>query len=731
MKKFLVAILIFVLAFSALAVCCFDSNRQFVYAEEVSDTTVAEDVDNNDLDGDGLDDYFGLPVELKAQLYGSALTYEYGGNTVYLYALAIGGVPMGVRMTGYYFGRSGIEVSVEVYTSDSLPIDFAITSRKYAATTEEDQPPKQLLTDKQLETRDTLIELFGKINQMIIDVDNVATTTYDGVFNATYDEETDEDVAGVVSDVYSYNAAHYGETIAISRYTYEMLTLSRQMYNATDGAFNPAVYRLVDLWGFSSRRMNYYNHQTYDRDTLYELPDQKYVKAFSQPSFTDFSEDAVKLTDNGDGTYSITKNVAPVEVDGEKFEQWLDLGGVAKGYVADKAREYIKELGIDRFYINAGGSSINSGDDVASVVDEKGKVIGFESKTTRIAVDNSFQIYTSLFEVDIGKSSVSTSGQYNRKLTIDGVEYAHILDGVTGAPAQTGVRAVTVVVPEELGAYWATMGDCLTTALTVLGRDGIVQLANSSFVKENNIKFVVQYKTIDNKQQLLSNYDPNELEGIGSNYEKFGWALKIGADGNFYYDAEADFTNSQQTYVVWIAVLGSLLGVAAVGLVVYHFVCGKKRALTNVLYAKKDKPFKPLDVMMYLGVLLVIVVLLFVFVFDTGNTQVQMITVIDMESGETLFMYNVVRNEYLANDNNVAGWKIDVDTHDGIIVTLSRVIDGEQQYNVMKITRGAPSVKMIDATCSSHQDCVHNFPAITRSGGAIVCSPHRLKIITA
>ena len=703
MKKSLLVLLIFVLALSALTVCCSSYNGQLAYAEATDTPTTIADV--NDSDGDGLDDNFGLPIELKAQLYGNALTYQYGNSIVYLYVLAIGNVPVGVQMAGYYFGNSLIEVAVAVYTSDALPINFAITSYK------------DDLSAEQLATRNTLVELFGKISQMIIDVDDAVNTTYDGANKVA---------PGVISDIYRYNAAHQGDEITVSRYTYDMLNYARQMYDATDGAFNPAVYRLVDLWGFSSRRYHGsgVNTQTYDRATLDQLPEQKYIESFSKPAFTDFSDSAVKLTDNGDGTYSVKKNVAPAVVDGEKFEQWLDLGGVAKGFVADKAREYITALGIDRFFINAGNSSINSGEEI-SLTSE-----GVQSKNAELYVENSFESGV-LFSVEIGKASISTSGQYIRKLVIGGVEYAHILDGVTGAPAQTGVRSIMVVVPEELGPYWATMGDCLTTALTVLGRDGILKLANNSFVKENNVKFVVQYKTLDGKQQLLSNYNPKDLEGIGNDYEKFGWALKIGEDGNYYYDSEADFANPEQTYVVWIAVLGSLLGVVIIALIVYHFVRGKRRVVETVITAKKDKPFKTLDIMMYLVVLLLIVVLLFVFVFDTDDKQMTMITVVDMQSGETLFMYDVLRNEYLINDNNVAGWKIEVDSDDGIVVTLSREIDGEQRFNAMKITRNAPSVKMIDSECGFHQDCVRNFPAVTRRGGAIVCSPKRLKIITA
>ena len=121
--------------------------------------------------------------------------------------------------------------------------------------------------------------------------------------------------------------------------------------NKKDGAFNPAVYRLVDLWGFSSRI--YSNGDfglPYDRPVTaqqfaengYPLPEQKYVTAFSQKDFVSFDEQAVELTQQ-DGKYYVTKNVSPVTVDGVEYQQWLDLGGIAKGYVVDGIKQLLQQ----------------------------------------------------------------------------------------------------------------------------------------------------------------------------------------------------------------------------------------------------------------------------------------------------------------------------------------------------------------------------------------------------
>ncbi|MCH5151642.1 MAG: FAD:protein FMN transferase [Clostridiales bacterium] len=691
MKKSLYTIFSILLLCSLVAFCCLTvlDGGNLAYA----DTENGCDVSN--IEFTPVDDF----------LYGKGVSFEVGGNTVYLYRILNNGAPIGVRFRGYYFGYSGIQVFSEVYSSEQFKIDFDISDLNAQ------------LSASQLARRNEVIRLFSEISLMIDAVDGYANTIYDG------SGEGENKLP--LSDVYRYNVAKQYETVEISYDTYRMLELAREMYDDTNGAFNPAVYRLVDLWGFSSRVYTYRNYgETYDRKWSeegfsYPLPEEKYIDAFSDPMFTNFSQDAVTL-EKKEGKYFVTKNVSPAVVDGESLEQWIDLGGIAKGYAVDLARQMIAKSSIDRYYVNAGSSSIVTG-------------LGRDGGKTNLNMENAFASYTNLLQVQIGKSSVSTSGQNMRRYSVDGVDYAHIIDGATGAPAQTGVKSVMVVVPEEKGEFWATKGDCLTTALTVMGRDAIVDFVNG-YLKDNDIKIVVQYQTLDNRMQLLSNFSEEEVTPLSDNFGQFGWALKFNSEtGKFYYDADAKFDNpTNDSYKTWLIVIGSLLGAAAVALVVYHFVRGKSRTATNVQNAKKDKPFKVLDVMVYVGVVLVILVLFYVFLFDTEDAQMQIINVIDEETGETLYVYNVIRREGYVNTENKNGWTVDVKhTDEGVEVTFTREIDGEPHFNTMLITLGRnASVKMIESVCGYSKECVRNFPAIERSGGSIICSPNRLKVIT-
>lgn len=618
--------------------------------------------------------------------------------------------PIGVRFGGYYFGSSGISVSVDVYSSPQLDLSFRINGKA--------------LNSAQAAARQKMVNIFTDIYRYINGIDALANTGYDG-------SKLSDDNYLPISDVYRYNTAKQGDKLNISRDTYNMLLLARSIYEQTRGAFNPAVYRLVDLWGFSSRvYSNGIFDQPYDRkvspDTFwadgYPLPDDKYVRAFSDPAFTDFSQQSVTVGEEN-GEYYVVKNVAPAVVDGVEFQQWIDLGGIAKGYVVDGIKTMLNKLGFARFGVDAGSSSMAYG-------------LDYDGGSVTLDIADPLEPYnivyqTALVETEVAQCSISTSGQNVRKYVTDGVEYSHIIDGVTGKPAQTGVKSVTVIVPDSAGEGWAAMGDCLTTALTVMGRDGVVEFANG-LAKQLGIKMIVVYQTLDGRKQLLTNCNKDEVKGVSDSYKQFDWALNEDDEGNFAYGFEDGLRAKQDVYKTLTIVLGCALGVAVVALVVYHFAKGRKRTLSNVVNAKKDKAFKLCDILVYTGVAIVILALFAVFVLDVDGEELQAVSVVDDETGETLFVYNFTRNEYQVNDASSNGWTVEVSKEARqLTVTFTKVFDGEERFNQLTVTLGSsPSVKMTDAVCGFHRDCVRNFPAVDRAGGAIVCSPNRLKVIT-
>ena len=673
MKRFTVAILIVVLL-TGVAVCCLSNlNGSFAYAE--TNTS-----------------YYRLEVGDRK-----------GDKSVILTPITNKGEPVGVHMRENFFGDSAIPVEVNIYSNNNLIIDFQIGAAD------------STLTDTQRRTKQTLIDLFTDIVSFIDRVDSLANSQSAGLKKGQQP-----------SDVYRYNnasvdddgtvAVDNGYRIEIAEETYQMLEIAQEMYTVTGGAFNPAVYRLVDLWGFSSRTFRRNGKLPYDRQWVsyneYPLPDQKYIDAFSDADFVDFSEKSVELTTDN-GKYYVTKKVAPITVDGESYQQWIDLGGIAKGYVADVVKAKLYKAGIDRFHVDAGSSSIAFG-------------LYYDGGNNQMALSNGFnnnaELYSeTIMELSVGKSSISTSGQNIRRYVVDGVDYSHIVDGQTGSPAQKGIRSVTVVVPagDEESDFWATRGDCLTTALTVMGYDRIVEFIGD-YLEQNGIKVVVQYETLRGSKQLLTTFDKDAISNLSEDYADFTWDER-----GFYVTVE-----KQSDYAWVLIVLGCILGAGAIALIVYHFVRGKKRTVSNVQNAKRDKPFKVLDVMVYICVVLVILVLFYVFIFDTDSEPMRIINAVDDQTGETLFTYNFARNQYEIY-NNSTGWTVEVNkADDKLTVTFSREIDGEKHFNTIVIDTKATTVKMVDSLCGYHQDCVRSFSAIEHSGGAIVCSPNRLKIVT-
>ncbi|MCK4873749.1 MAG: FAD:protein FMN transferase [Phycisphaerales bacterium] len=135
----------------------------------------------------------------------------------------------------------------------------------------------------------------------------------------------------------------------------------------------------------------------------------------------------------------------------------LGLGGIAKGHALDRAATALREQGIGRFLISAGGQVIIGGE-------------RSEQRLWRVGIRDPRGDEGDYFaSLEITDTSVSTSGDYERYFILDGVRYHHILDPRTGRPAR-GLRSATVICPD------ATLADALSTALLILGADRALAL---------------------------------------------------------------------------------------------------------------------------------------------------------------------------------------------------------------------------------------------------------------
>jgi thiamine biosynthesis lipoprotein len=127
----------------------------------------------------------------------------------------------------------------------------------------------------------------------------------------------------------------------------------------------------------------------------------------------------------------------------------VNLGGIGKGYAVDRARDILRQRGIQDFMIQFGGDLY-----VAGKNGDRPWRLGIQDPRGPAE-----QIFAS---VEVSNSTFSTSGDYERFFIKDGRRYHHILDPATGEPAQ-GSRSVTIL------ASSATIADGLSTGIFILG----------------------------------------------------------------------------------------------------------------------------------------------------------------------------------------------------------------------------------------------------------------------
>ncbi len=270
------------------------------------------------------------------------------------------------------------------------------------------------------------------------------------------------------SDIDKFNKAQENTTIEISKLSYDILSFAKEAYEKTSGAYNPAMYLLSDLWGFTDRFMQNYEKTTlYDRENpKEELPQEKYIEGFL--SLTDFS----KVTlEEADSKYYIFKPDVSITIDEVKYTMQLDLGGIVKGY----ATGVINNI-IDSYDIKYGYSSLGSSSLVLFERNEKGETWELSLKDP----NNTDAIY---LKTKVINSYVSTSGNYEQYYEIDGKRYCHIINPTTGCPVDNGNLSATCIqgiYPNDLSQ--ASLIDAYSTALMVMDLETAKQ-----FIEKENI----------------------------------------------------------------------------------------------------------------------------------------------------------------------------------------------------------------------------------------------------
>ncbi|MSR43471.1 MAG: FAD:protein FMN transferase [Pedosphaera sp.] len=220
----------------------------------------------------------------------------------------------------------------------------------------------------------------------------------------------------------------HGQPVQVSRDLFTALQHARVLAELTEGAIDPTVGPYVQLWRRARRQR--------------ELPaPEKLAEAAAAVGWRKFQLDTKKQT---------VTLLAP--------NMRLDLGGVAKGYAADAALAVLRSHDIRRALVAASGD-LAIGDPPPG---KTGWAIGLTSfvsdKPDRQAV--------------LRNCGVSTSGDTEQFLLLDGTRYSHIVNPLTG-------RALTNRISANIIAPTATASDILATAVCVLGAEKSLEMVKT------------------------------------------------------------------------------------------------------------------------------------------------------------------------------------------------------------------------------------------------------------
>ena len=220
------------------------------------------------------------------------------------------------------------------------------------------------------------------------------------------------------------------DTFQVSDPLAELIRKGLYYSELSEGAFDIAIEPLTSLWDFTAEDP--------------QVPEDRLI----QKALTKCDYHNVSVSDNNEVILK-TEDTA------------IELGAIAKGYIADRLKDYLISQGVKSAIINLGGNVLCIG----GKPDDSSFKIGiqkpFADRSETIAV------------MDIKDKSVVSSGVYERCFEQDGTLYHHLLNPRTGYPYDNGLIAVTIISDESVD------GDALSTTCFALGLEDGMKLAES------------------------------------------------------------------------------------------------------------------------------------------------------------------------------------------------------------------------------------------------------------
>ncbi|MEW6196552.1 MAG: FAD:protein FMN transferase [Bacteroidota bacterium] len=202
------------------------------------------------------------------------------------------------------------------------------------------------------------------------------------------------------------------DEIIVNNEMFVMLKRCDELWKITDGAFDPAIGNLIDIIGFEKG--------------LPKLPTDKQIK------------DALKII----GWKNVRLKEGNILIKPKQVK--LSFNAVVPGYAADKAANLLSNFGIKEYLINVGGEIFTRGNN------------------WKIGIQHPRKENELLGAINANGMGISTSGDYEQYFKKDGRRYSHLLNPLTGYPADE-CEAVTIIAKEAL------LADALSTGVFILG----------------------------------------------------------------------------------------------------------------------------------------------------------------------------------------------------------------------------------------------------------------------
>lgn len=240
------------------------------------------------------------------------------------------------------------------------------------------------------------------------------------------------------SEISRINESAGANTEKICNETYEVLSKAVEFSRQFSGCFDVTIEPLVTLWNRF-------------KESLEEPDDQEIKQELLLVNYRDLILDPWKMT-------------AGLNHVGQS----IDLGGIGKGYAANKILEIYKKFEILSAYSNLGGNVVTLGSKP-------------DGSPWHVGIQHPREEDRLIGLVPAVNQAVVTSGDYQRWYTDNqGKRHHHILDPRTGHPAESGLISVSIVAEDAMEA------DALSTAIFVTGMDKGLELLKS-FPRANAI----------------------------------------------------------------------------------------------------------------------------------------------------------------------------------------------------------------------------------------------------